>query len=70
MRSSWSGEDDQLSGQMEATVVVRSIPGVVRLMWHTGGTAREDTGGPHVAMGTSSPDGGVPNLDERPSAGP
>jgi imidazolonepropionase-like amidohydrolase len=28
MRSSWSGEDDQLNGRMEVTVVVRSIPGL------------------------------------------
>jgi hypothetical protein len=26
MRSSWSGEDDQLNGRMEVTVVVRSCP--------------------------------------------
>jgi hypothetical protein len=26
MRSCWSGEDDQLNGRMEVTVVVRSIP--------------------------------------------
>jgi hypothetical protein len=25
-RSSWSGEDDQLNGRMEVTVVVRSCP--------------------------------------------
>jgi len=28
MRSCWSGEDDQLNGRMEVTVVVRSIPGL------------------------------------------
>jgi hypothetical protein len=28
LRSSWSGEDDQLNGRLEVTVVVRSIPGL------------------------------------------
>jgi hypothetical protein len=28
MRSCWSGEDDQLVGGVDVTVVVRSIPGL------------------------------------------
>jgi hypothetical protein len=28
MRSSWSGEDDQLVGGVDVTVVVRSVPGL------------------------------------------
>ena len=28
MRSCWSGEDDQLNGRMEVTVVVRWVPGL------------------------------------------
>jgi hypothetical protein len=37
MRSSWSGEGNQLNGRMEVTVVVRLIPGCpsdVARQWH------------------------------------
>src|SRR5215217_1634570 len=52
MRSSWSSEDDQLTGPARLTVAVPLETGIDRSMWHANGTTGETRPGRDLPRGS------------------